>query len=128
MITNFMYPEDKKKNYFIIIPKPPELFDYFDVFRIFVCLGAITSLCLYEMYIAVFFASIITTITSVFITAKLIINLNIREHNNCLVKLKKIYDTPAYQEEDEKIIFTFIAPSDNLVNKTTQLARILKKN
>ena len=48
-------------------------------------------------------------------------------HIDCMKKLKKIYDTPVYQEKDETITYTFVTPSEKFIEKMMKLNKQLKK-
>ena len=116
-----MYPEDKKKNYFLVIPKSPHIFDKFDIFRLSVCTGCAITLFLYSMYFMASCFSLVCIAIIAFMFSQMTKNIKARMHIDCMKKLKKIYDTPVYQEKDETITYTFI-------EKMMKLNKQLKKN
>lgn len=128
MITNFMYPEDKKKNYFLVIPKSPHIFDKFDIFRLSVCTGCAITLFLYSMYFMASCVSLVCIAIIAFMFSQMTKNIKARMHIDCMKKLKKIYDTPVYQEKDETITYTFVTPSEKFIEKMMKLNKQLKKN
>ena len=91
MITNFMYPEDKKKNYFLVIPKSPKIFDKFDIFRLSVCTGCAITLSLYSMYFMASCVSLVCIAIIAFMFSQMTKNIKARMHIDCMKKLKKIY-------------------------------------
>ena len=127
MITNFMYPEKKKPNYKIVVPKEPSYFDNFEIFRLFTLIGCSISCAFYSAYLLSGLISTICAGLLLFMLIKMIIVHAIKQHNQCLRKLKKIYDTPIETIEGNLITYTFLAPSESLVKRITYLNKKLKK-
>jgi len=125
MITNFMYPDKKKVKYTIEIPPEPQLFDNFELFRLFTCLGCFTSLIIFENYLLAVFIFAVCCFLATCIWISTIRIMRIRKRISCLKIIKKIYDTPVLTQDENIATYKFLAPSEKLVNQILYLNKIL---
>lgn len=125
MITNFMYSDKKKTKYIVDIPVEPELFDYFELFRLCTCFGCCISLFILESYLLSVFVMSICGFLTTFMVINTIKKIRLKKRVSCLKKMKKIYETPVLTQDENLHTYTFLAPSERLVKEIMYLNRIL---
>lgn len=125
MLTNFMYPDKKKIKYIVDIPVEPELFDYFELFRLCTCFGCCIGLFILESYLLSVFVLSVCGFLTTFMVFNTIKNIRLKKRVKCLKTMKKIYETPVLVQDENRYIYTFLAPSEKLVREIMYLNRIL---
>ena len=127
MLTNFMHSENKKEKHYLHIPTKPQLIHSFDVIRLITLLFCTVCLFIYSHVIIGFFTLCLSFYFLLFFLVRIALSIVIQQYINALKKLRKIYFTPVRTESGNTVTFTFLSPSETLVNKIEKLNSILKK-
>ena len=128
MLTNFMYPDEKKRELVVSIPKSPNSFDLIDITRFVVVFGCSIALFYYDSPLLGYFVLLTSFFCFLLIAVKFFVVAIIKQHISNLKKLKKIYETPVETIDGDNITYMFVAPSEDFVKKIAKTTDRLKKN
>lgn len=127
MITNFLPPEERKNIIKLQIPKPLPYFEPTMIFCFFLCLCSFIAVLRESEYIASLILGLLLAANILMQAARIHLSRRLRNHYNNIKLVHRIFETPVMTTTENTIEFTFISPSEVIMNQIEETHKLLLK-